>query len=835
MDSIDKTSIREKAQERIKFLESVPEVLNQEQLLKLAQELQVYKIELEIQNEELLKAQERINNSYERFYSLFHNAPVGYLICNEVGIISKANATFYYMTKIDYDIAGKAVVDFLVDEDREILLSRYKAFFKNPIKKQIEVRLKTAKNTNLYCRLEGRVFSLQLDGKEQKSEILISFSDITEIKRTELQLLQERDLFTAGPVLTIEWDPSEGWPVSYVSSNVEFILGYMQEEMLNKHFRYSQLIHPDDIARVSSEVNYNILNNNDVFEQSYRMKTKSGEYRWFYDFTKFARDDKGVLTKIFGYVIDQTNTKLNEIQLHEERTRLDNIIKGTNIGTWEWNIQTGETIFNERWAEIIGYSLAELAPVSINTWSQFAHPEDLNQSNEQLKKHFNGELDYYECESRMRHKSGKWIWVLDRGRIVSRSKEGLPLMMYGTHTDITKQKEEEELLLKSDLRYKLITETSIDGFWIIDLQGRLLSVNDAYCDLIKYSREELLQMSIYDLDVNENYDDTMNHIKEIMDKGYGRFETQHKCKDGKIVDVEISTTYSKSLNSIMVFINDITERKNYKEHLEDLVQIRTNELNDLNKSLLKEIEHRKLAENKLEGLLQKEIELNTLKSRFISTASHEFRTPLTSILASAELILKYNEKWSTEKKLEHLNRIKNSASTLTKLMDDVIKVNRAESGNAILDLSHVNLHLLCKKVIEDNSIHLKNEHNLIFDFIGNDTEYLLDPRFVESILQNLLSNAIKYSPNGGTIKFSVIASLGEVQIKIADSGLGIPNEDIPNIFKPFQRANNTKDIQGTGLGLSIVKHAVDIHNGTIEVSSQEGVETTFVVRIPFSN
>ena len=131
-------------------------------------------------------------------------------------------------------------------------------------------------------------------------------------------------------------------------------------------------------------------------------------------------------------------------RLAEEKDRLERVIKGTQAGTWEWNVQTGKTIFNERWAEIIGYSLQELAPISINTWINNIHPDDLTSSNEMLQKHFNGEAEYYDCECRMRHKNGHWVWILDRGTVISRTDDGKPQWMFGTHIDITFRKQAEE-------------------------------------------------------------------------------------------------------------------------------------------------------------------------------------------------------------------------------------------------------------------------------------------------------------------------------------------------------------------------------------------------------
>jgi len=133
-----------------------------------------------------------------------------------------------------------------------------------------------------------------------------------------------------------------------------------------------------------------------------------------------------------------------EEKLRNEHWRLESIIEGTNIGTWEWNIQTGETEFNERWAKIIGYTLAELAPMTIHTWEKFCHPDDLSRSAALLERHFARELPYYHCESRMQHKDGHWVWILDRGRVMTRTEDGQPLMMFGTHADITERKQTEE-------------------------------------------------------------------------------------------------------------------------------------------------------------------------------------------------------------------------------------------------------------------------------------------------------------------------------------------------------------------------------------------------------
>jgi PAS domain S-box-containing protein len=173
--------------------------------------------------------------------------------------------------------------------------------------------------------------------------------------------------------------------------------------------------------------------------------------RWFIgEVTRFPND------KVKNAIISHTDIskrKQAEEAIKTERRRLADVLEGTNAGNWEWNIQTGKTIFNERWAEIIGYTLEEISPVSIETWTKFCHPDDLKVSNELLEKHFNGELEYYDCETRMRHKNGNWIWVQDRGKVSIWTDDGKPLLLSGTHQEINKRKQAEKQI-KASLKEK---------------------------------------------------------------------------------------------------------------------------------------------------------------------------------------------------------------------------------------------------------------------------------------------------------------------------------------------------------------------------------------------
>ncbi len=184
-----------------------------------------------------------------------------------------------------------------------------------------------------------------------------------------------------------------------------------------------------------------------------------------------------------------------------ERQHLSGIIEGTHVGTWTWNVQTGETKFNELWAKFIGYELSELEPTSIETWMKFTHPDDVKSSETLLKKHFFGELEYYECEARMRHKDGHWIWVLDRGKVTSWTSDGKPLMMFGTHTDITERKR---------LELELTKQAHLD--YLTGLSNRRHFMEQADVELSRAIRYDTpLSLLMLDIDFFKNVNDTYGH------------------------------------------------------------------------------------------------------------------------------------------------------------------------------------------------------------------------------------------------------------------------------------------------------------------------------------
>jgi len=288
-------------------------------------------------------------------------------------------------------------------------------------------------------------------------------------------------------------------------------------------------------------------------------------------------------------------------------------------------------------------------------------------------------------------------------------------------------------------------------------------------------------------------------------------------------------------------VTDITERRKaeieleiHRNHLEDLVKVRTEELDNANKELKVQVEKQNEFELILQKSLEKEKELNEMKSRFISTTSHEFRTPLTSVLSSTELLQRYSSKWDDDKKKEHFNRIYNSVEYLIKLLDNILTVSKTDSGNISCNPELVDLYQLSKECGKDAKVLMKEEHEFIFNYNSSVNEFQLDPKLMRFIFSNLLSNAAKYSPSGGKIGLTINSDIQNIIIEISDEGIGIPAEEIDKVFDSFYRSKNTGIVAGTGLGLTIVKRAVELHNGEIFVKSELNKGTTFTVKIPLN-
>jgi PAS domain S-box-containing protein len=284
---------------------------------------------------------------------------------------------------------------------------------------------------------------------------------------------------------------------------------------------------------------------------------------------------------------------------------------------------------------------------------------------------------------------------------------------------------------------------------------------------------------------------------------------------------------------------DITERKKaelaLRKHNEELdlkVQERTEELQLLVHKLKDEVSERYRAELEIRKMLEKEQELNELKSRFVSMVSHEFRTPLTIISSSAQILHRYIDRLTFENKKENLLRILKTVDYMKDLLENVLFIGKTDSQNVSFSPKIVDVNALCKSIIDEYLMSIETKREIACSYSITKNMINIDENLLRHILINLLSNATKYSDNNSIVEFSVEQSETDTIFSICDHGIGIPEDEQEQIFDVFHRARNVGTISGTGLGMAIVMRSVDMHSGHIELSSKVGQGTSFRVFLP---
>lgn len=281
-----------------------------------------------------------------------------------------------------------------------------------------------------------------------------------------------------------------------------------------------------------------------------------------------------VLADTVNDMLAVTSQARDKVRL--EHQNLENVINATRAGTWYWNIQTGEAEFNERWAEILGFSLNELKPVSIDTWLSLVHPDDLQVSEQLLESYFNGQIDFYECETRMRHKAGHWVWILESGKVTKWTEAGEPLEMFGTHLDITARKHDEEQLALAASVYKQVHE----GILITNKQGRIVDVNDAFTRITGYSKEDVIGKSPGILKSGRHGKDFYAILwRSLKRQGFWSGEVWNKRKNGEVYPelITISAVKSKAgdIDHYVALFSDITSIKEHEFQLQQIAHYDT--------------------------------------------------------------------------------------------------------------------------------------------------------------------------------------------------------------------------------------------------------------------
>lgn len=397
-----------------------------------------------------------------------------------------------------------------------------------------------------------------------------------------------------------------------------------------------------------------------------------------------------------------------------------------------------------------------------------------------------------------------------------------------------------------------VFKDATEGIIVSDAEGHIRMANSAAARMLGYTDEELHSLKIDDLVPNNirghHHKHRTNFEKESSPRPMGAgIDLFAERKNGELFPVEISLSplQIKGQKFIVAFIIDITIRKGIeaavKENQHELEKvaaalISTNEglekkVSDRTKVLQEAIRELEKSRNELSKALEKEKDLNDLKSRFISMASHEFRTPLTTILSSASLISEYVETSNNDKREKHITRIKSAVNNLNDILSDFLSLSKLEEGKVHSENRKFDLMHLISETVGDLQLTKKKGQEIIYSHTG-EKEVLLDSKLLKNILINLVNNAMKFSPENKKIFVTSTSSSNEVSLEIKDQGIGISVEDQKHLFERFFRAKNAFNIQGTGLGLHIVGSYVDLMNGRLQLMSELDKGTTITIHFP---
>ncbi len=505
------------------------------------------------------KAAVLLEESYEFNKSLLQTIPFGMDIVDEDGNILFQNENFE-------NVFGKNSIGCKCwDLYREDKVQCAEC----PLNNGIEIgKTDTYESSGI---MGGMVFEISHTGMmfKGKKAMLEIFQDITERKRSE-QALQEsqqlfQGLFNASPdaiVLIDPHHPTISWPVVDCNEATCRMNGYSREELIGQSIDILNLTTGNRDERLEY---LESLRNGSVFQKETFHRHKDGHVFPIEISTSFIAI--GGKELVLGIDRDITERKKAEKDLNTQKQRLADILHGTNAGTWVWNIQTGEVMLNERWAEIIGYKLDELKPISINTWISNVYPDDLPAANERLNKHFNRELDYFDVEFRQPHKDGTLIWVNARGKVIEWTEDGKPLWMSGTHLDITERKLAEAELHEVNNRFGELVASTDGIVWEADAETFTFSfISENAERILGYKSEEWLQPAfwakhIYLDDRDETVQFCVDQTNLCSDHD---FEYRFVASDGRIVwladfvKVILKNGKPCKLHGLMV---DLTERK----------------------------------------------------------------------------------------------------------------------------------------------------------------------------------------------------------------------------------------------------------------------------------
>lgn len=493
-------------------------------------------------------------------------------------------------------------------------------------------------------------------------------------------------------------------------------------------------------------------------------------------------------------------------KIHRSEQQLALAMRGADLGLWDWNLQTNQLTFNDRWANMLGFRVDELRP-HYNTWRELVDPVDLIRVEKLLEQHLTGEAGQIEAEIRMRTKQGDWRWILTRGKIVDRDFFGRPLRASGTHLDITERRRAEAALQESELRYRSLVTNMREVAFQTDIQGRWVLLNEAWTEVTGFEVADSLGRCFLDFVYPEDREMNGKKFKPLInrEKEYCRHEIRYITKSGGFKWLEV--------------------------HARLMLDSANNPTGTA--GTLRDVTAQREAEEKLAAALFREQELNRLRSGFITMASHEFRTPLAGIMHAAELLRDFRSEMNATDQDRYLQLILAGTRRIDQLIEDVLVLGRAQSGRLKYQPEPIGLAPLLDQWIADLPVSETNRKRIRLLNHRQTEQCVADRELLRHVVMNLLTNALKYSAEELSVDLELSETVtGESCLEVRDRGIGIPADELDEIFDPFHRASNVGKIKGSGVGLATAKSCVELMHGRIEVQSEVARGTTFRVFLP---
>lgn len=626
--------------------------------------------------------------------------------------------------------------------------------------------------------------------------------DITAVKEAEQRLA---DIIHGAEAGTWEWHLASG--ENRINARWAEMVGYRPKELEPLTIDvWRALVHPEDLASAEAKLAQVFSRNLDQFEYELRMRHKSGHEVWVLSRGRVARwSPEGAPEVMAGVHMDITALKRAEQRLAE-------IIDASAAGTWELDLDKGKKRVNPRWAEMLGYSLDELANRPNYGFHDLVHPEDLATLLDQHDRLAVSMTDSFANEIRMRHRNGHWVWILSRGRVVARDKVGKPIKVAGIHLDITERKYlEAQLVAERDYLARLM-ETSASGITALNGRGQIIFANREAERILGLSASEIAGITYDDpawqicgLDGRPFPPEALPFPRVMTEGGTVRnvcFAIAWPDGTKRKLSVNATQIAAEGLSvRVVCSINDITEQV--------------------------------AAEEELRNAAERAEAANRAKSSFLANMSHEIRTPLNGVLGMAQVL---EDELSDPRHRRMLSTIRDSGEMLLGVLNDVLDMSKIEAGKLTLEDTLFVPAELAQRVEGLHGLRAAEKGLEFAVQAGADAQIarLGDTGRLAQVLHNLLGNAVKFTETGSVTLILATDPDDALVIEVLDTGVGMTQEQSARIFEDFEQADGTvtRRFGGTGLGMSIVRKLVGLMRGEITVDSAPGRGTDVRVRLP---